>query len=94
MTVFGKLQVPNIIFRKKNYFKRQIQHIYQVTTAFENNVIFQWVMEVTFHVQVHLLWWRCDRWLTCPPPQGQSAEAILHCVFLIFNQGVLMQMWV
>lgn len=65
---------------KKTAFKRQIQYIYKVTTAFEKNVILQYVLEVTF--QVHLLWWRCDRWLTCSPPQGQSADAILmriHC---------------
>lgn len=79
LIAFGKSQVTIIIF-VKTAFKRQIQYIYKATTAFEKNVIFQWVLEVTF--QVHLLWWRCDRWLTCSPPQGQSADAILmriHC---------------
>lgn len=44
--------------------------------------------EVTFCVQVHLLWWSSDRWLTCPPPLWQSAVALplrrIHYAFCIF----------
>lgn len=85
-----KLQVT-IIISINTALKRQFQYIYKVAAAFENNVIFQWVTEVTFHVQVHLLWQSSGRWFTWPPPQWQSADAFplrmfVFFIFLIFNQ--------